>query len=85
MIKEDTDELQPVDLLTARMKSIGAQWLVNMTDHFSNSPDIIVNGFMASGFTQSINNGVLFINEDETHQESNGTDSDNDDDIEITD
>lgn len=43
----DIDEIEPVDLSTARMKNICAQWIEQMHDHFCMSPDIIVNGFKA--------------------------------------
>ena len=39
------------------MKCLGAQWLVNVVDNLASSPDIIVNGFVASGITQSIEAG----------------------------
>ena len=45
---------EPVDFSLARMKCLGAQWLVNLVDHLSGSPEIVVNGFMASGITPSI-------------------------------
>ena len=48
------EELEPVDLSTAKMKSVGAQWLVRLDEYISESPDIIVNGFIASGIPQSI-------------------------------
>ena len=48
------EELQPVDLSTARMKCLGAQWLVRLQEYLSQSPHIVVNGFIASGITPSI-------------------------------
>ena len=43
----DIDSIDSVDLTTARMKCISAQWIARMYDHFCTSPDIIVNGFKA--------------------------------------
>jgi hypothetical protein len=43
----DVDSMDLVDLTTARMKCVSAQWIVRMYDHFCTSPDIIVNGFKA--------------------------------------
>ena len=35
------EELEPVDLSTAKMKSVGAQWLVRLDEYISESPDIM--------------------------------------------
>ena len=51
------EEIEPVDLSTARMKCLGAQWLVKLVDHLAESPDIIVNGFIASGISALIDAG----------------------------
>ena len=34
------------------VKPIGAKWLMNLYNHFKANPDIIKNGFKASGITQ---------------------------------
>ena len=39
----DDDEL--VDLSTARMKCVGAQWMVALYEHLTNNPHVIVHGF----------------------------------------
>ena len=39
------------------MKCVGAQWLVKLVDHLSQSPDIIVNGFIRSGISPSLSAG----------------------------
>ena len=36
------------------MKCLGAQWLVKVVEYLSDSPQIIVNDFIASGITPSI-------------------------------
>ena len=57
------DKFEPVDMSAPRMKSVGAKWLVSLNDHFLDSPDIIINGFLASGIPQSINNGTPYLHE----------------------
>ena len=74
MLETDSDELQPVDLSTARMKCLGAQWLVKMTEYLSNSPDIIVNGFIGSGISASIDAGKPVIEEDKVDNIESDTD-----------
>lgn len=61
---QDDDELVPVDLSSSRMKCVGAQWLVRLFDHLSGSPDIINNGFIASGIPHSIDAGVPYLAEE---------------------
>lgn len=50
----ELEEIRPVDISSARMKCIGAQWLVKLYEYFGLHPDIVVNGFIASGITHSI-------------------------------
>ena len=39
-----SDELEPIDTSTARMKIVGSQWLERFNVYISNSPTLIVNG-----------------------------------------
>ncbi len=39
------------------MKSLGAKWLVRMSEYFIKNPLIVVNGFHAAGIPQSIDAG----------------------------
>ena len=39
----------PVDLSTARMKCVGAQWMVALYEHLTNNPRVIVHGFQHAG------------------------------------
>ena len=50
-----------VDMSGPRMKCIGAQWLVRLYEHFLESPEIIINGFLASGIPQSIDNNKPYM------------------------
>ena len=58
------DEIEPVDLSSAKMKCIGAQWLVRLFEYLSDSPSIIVNGFLAANIAQSIDAGKPILEED---------------------
>ena len=58
------DEIEPVDLSSAKMKCIGAQWLVRLFEYLSDSPSIIVNGFLAANIAQSINVGKPILEEE---------------------
>ena len=70
------EELEPVDLPAAKMKSIGGQWLVRLVEYLSENPNIIVNGFIAAGIPQSLDKGKPVIDdedlvsENETEQDS---------------
>ena len=44
----------PVDLSTAQMKSIGVKWLIELHQYLCDNPQHAVNGFIASGISQSI-------------------------------
>ena len=82
------EELEPVDLSTAKMKSVGAQWLVRLDEYISESPDIIVNGFIASGIPQSIDAGMPIVNEDSSDSDdstSTSEDSEDSDDCDSSD
>ena len=43
------DDDDPVDLSTARMKCLGAQWMVALYEHLTDNPHVIVNGFRHAG------------------------------------
>lgn len=47
-------QLQPVNFGLPEMKELGAKWLVDMADYISNNPQMIVNGFIHSEITGSI-------------------------------
>ena len=51
----------PVDLSTARMKSIGVKWLIELHQYLCNNPQHAVNGFIAAGISQSIEAGKPVI------------------------
>uniref|UniRef100_A0A1X7UAF2 DDE-1 domain-containing protein n=1 Tax=Amphimedon queenslandica TaxID=400682 RepID=A0A1X7UAF2_AMPQE len=66
-LESDNDQdTAPIDLLTARMKCLGGQWLVKMFDYVSDNPSIIVHGFIAAHIPQSIDNGVPVLSNEET-------------------
>ena len=46
---------EPVDLRLSNMKPLGAQWLVELYDHFKANPTVLLNGFRAAGITNCLN------------------------------
>ena len=46
------------------MKCVGARWLVRLYEHFLESPEIISNGFLASGIPQSIDNNNPYLDKE---------------------
>ena len=68
------DSLEPVDFSFARMKCLGAQWLVDLMDHLSATPDIIVHGFITSGITPSIDADKPVTPVDDTNTDEEETD-----------
>ena len=43
----------------SEMKHLGAKWLVRMFNHISDNPHLIVNGFIATGISDSISEAVV--------------------------
>ena len=50
--------IQPIDLSMQVMKHVGATWLVEMAEFISDSPQLIVDGFVRLGITGALD-GVL--------------------------
>ncbi len=73
----DEEELMPINLNSAEMKHLGAQWLVKMFDHMTDNPHLIVNGFIETGITESISKATQCIVDEEYDYSST-----NDDDFE---
>ena len=48
------DDDDPVDLSTARMKCVGAQWMVALYEHLTNNPHVIVHGFRHAGILTAL-------------------------------
>ena len=77
----DGESFTPVNMLTARMKSIGGQWLIRLFEHLAMSPDIISNGFLKSGIPQSIDSRVPYLAADDDDAADSDDDvADSDDD-----
>ena len=57
-MSDETDilltDLQPVNLGLPVLKELGAQWMVEMADYFTENPQIIVNGFVRAGITAAL-------------------------------
>ena len=52
--QENPNQLEPVSLKLQVMKPLGARWMIQLYDHMKSHPEIIVNGFKASGIYNSI-------------------------------
>ena len=56
------------------LKELGAKWLVQMVEYFSENPQLIVNGFVQAGITSALDHKC---SEQEGHGETDsGTESD---------
>ena len=75
----DDDDDTTVDLSTARMKSVGGKWIVQLYEYLENNPHIIVHRFRHAGFFSALG---LLDNDDSTPDYSTTDDSDIDDEIE---
>ena len=73
----DIDKIESVDMTTARMKCVSAQWIVRLYDHLCLSPDVIANGFLA--IARSINAGQPDWNSDSMANSDSNEDDDEDD------
>ena len=60
------------------MKYLGAQWLVKVVDYLSDYPQIIVNGFIPSGITPSIDSGKLITDSGSEEHDDTGSSTDED-------
>ena len=77
----ESTELTPINLGLPALKELGAKWLVEMADYFSDNPDIIVNGFARAGIISALD-GVEDPQEEEPGREVSSSvseDSDNED------
>ena len=46
--------LEPIGLSMARMKEVGADWLVQMAAYVADNPQFLVNGFIKAGITGAL-------------------------------
>ncbi len=74
----DIDSIDPVDITTARMKCVSAQWMVKIFENLLDRPDIIVNGFKA--IAKSIDAGRPVLDDDDDNTKGDTSSSDDDDD-----
>ncbi len=66
---------EPVDLSTARMKSVGVGWLIELYEQIQNHPEHLVNGFHAAGIPQSIDAGTPVIPQSDDKSDDSDDDS----------
>jgi len=48
------DDYDPVDLSAARMKCLGAQWMLQVYEHLADNPQVVVNGFRHAGVYRAL-------------------------------
>ena len=71
-------ELQPVNLGLPALKELGVKWLVDMATYISNNPQMIVNGFIHSRITATVDGQDI---EDTEDQDQDLEDQDSEDDF----
>lgn len=65
------EELMPVNFSSAKMKHLGAMWLVQMLfDHLTNNPHLIVNEFINTGISGSISDAITTRHEEHDYSSS---------------
>lgn len=52
--KRGEKPVEPVDLHLSMMKPLGAQWMVELFDHFKAKSSVICNGFKAAGIADCL-------------------------------
>ena len=75
---DDDDNDLTVDLSTARMKSVGAKWIVQLYEYLADKPHIIVNGFKHAG----IHSALGLLDDDDDIPDYLTTDDSDTDDVE---
>ena len=68
-----SDDDNPVDLSAARMKCLGAQWMLQLYEDLADNPHIIVNGYRHAGVYSALgllDEGVELPGHDELDDES---------------
>ena len=73
---ESTD-LEPISLSLPILKELGAKWLVQMANYFTDNPQIIVNGFVKAGITAALDG------QENQQEEMHVMEDDSEDDFEI--
>ena len=73
-------DLQPINLGLPVLKELGARWMVEMAEYFTDNPQIIVNGFVKASIAGALDGhadeqeGEQNTREDETDREENESD-----------
>ena len=78
IVNGDIDSIDPIDLSTARMKCVSAQWIVRLSEYLQSCPDIIVNGFKAISKSIDAGRPVLDDKDFESATSHNGSDESTD-------
>ena len=81
----ESDEAEPIDLSTPRMKCVGGQWLVKLFNYLSENPSVINNGFQAAHILQSIDAGKPVLGDVSSEVDSEDECEDSDEESEVGD
>lgn len=71
----DSLDIEPVNLGLPMLKKLGAKWLVQMAEYFSDNPQLVVNGFLRAGIASALDHDCLSEQESQGEADS-GTESD---------
>ena len=71
----DSLDIEPVNLGLPVLKELGAKWLVQMAEYFSDNPQLVVNGFLRAGIASALDHDCLSEQESQGEADS-GTESD---------
>ena len=71
-------EFEPVDVSTAKMKSLGGQWLVKASEYIKSHPGILINRFKAAGITDALGIAIKLTDNIQDYVSEIDSDSDYD-------
>ena len=63
------EEVEPLKLNAAAMKTVGAKWLVQMFEYFQDNPQIITNSFIKAGIPQALDSYIASVATEESEHE----------------
>ena len=66
----DSPDIEPVNLGLPMLKELGAKWLVQMAEYFSENPQLIVNGFVKAGIAGALDHRDSSEQEDQGEAET---------------
>ena len=76
---KSAEQLAPVNLSSIEMIHVGSKWFVQMFEHISDNPHLLINGFIATGITTTISDAIADLDAEE-YDLSSCDDDDSDED-----